>query len=157
MTEMINRRLFCLLLIVMTFCGCTPDSENGLKTLIIRATLADPITYSNYLQNTNNIFAIGGTYTAPGLTGTNCPTCVGQNQIEILQTAASNTALWVQVVYTDQIGANFLTGIPIFECNTVTIEVIFDGQTIHSSQHIMGSTDGTCADGYIKNINLILP
>lgn len=156
MTEMINRRLFCLLLIVMTFCGCTPDSENSSKTLIIRATLSDPITSSNALQSTSNTFALGGTYNAPGLIGSS-PQAVGQNQIEILQTAASNTALWVQVVYTDQIGANFLTGIPIFECNTVTIEVIFDGQTIHSSQQIMGSTDGTCADGYIKNINLILP
>lgn len=157
MNKIITMRLLSLLLIVMTFCGCTPDPENSLKTLIIRATLADPITYSNYLQNTNNSFAIGGTYTAPGLTGTNCPTCVGQNQIEILQTAASNTAILIQLVYVDQIGADFLTGIPSYECNTVTTEVIFDGQTIYSNQSEMGSTDGTCADGHTKNINLILP
>jgi len=103
MTKMINMRLLSLLLVVMTFCGCTPDTENSLKTLIIRATLADPISSSNAWQSTSNTFALGGTYSAPGLIGSS-PQAVGQNQIEILQTAASNTAIWVQVFYTDRKG-----------------------------------------------------
>ena len=149
-----------LITVTLGIGGCNPDeveaAESQSKTLIIRATLADPIVATNVLQNTSNILAIGGTFNAPGLVGTN-PSSVGQNQIEILQTAASNTALWIQLVYTDQIGADFLTGVPFYECNTVSVEVIFDGQTIYTTQFEMGSWDGTCTDGYIKNINLILP
>ncbi len=140
--------------LVFFFDGCTPDevetTQDQFKPLKIRVTLANPITPSDESANISNILSVGGTF-YQSISG-NVPNQVGQNTIEYNTTAVPNTPLYLIISYFNVIGGDGLGG-PLYQCNTVNLEVIYDGQTVYTESKEMGSDDGTCADGLQWTVN----
>jgi hypothetical protein len=86
-------RVLALASLVFFFNGCTPDevetTQDQFKPLIIRVTLANPITPSDEINAISNWLSVGGTFNQ-SING-NVPNQVGQNTIEYNTTAVPNT------------------------------------------------------------------
>lgn len=144
---------------MLCFNGCTPDevvtAQEQFKPLIIKVTLANPIhscseTDTQIIGNALQVQCAYGLQTLNGLYNNQ----VGQNQIIYNATALSNQSLTILVGYNDFL----ITENPvIYYCNTVTTQIIFDGQVVYEQSRDMGSQDGTCGDGFEWYVNLTLP
>jgi hypothetical protein len=151
-----------LAFVILCFNGCTPEevetTQNQFKPLIIRVTLADPITANDEINNLYNNLGLAGSNAQGNLSGS-VPNQVGQNVIEVNTTAVSNTQLFYTISYIDLIGLQGVgkAATPVFDCNEVHFELIYDGQTLINDTKVMGSDDGTCPDGQIWGINFTLP
>ena len=147
-------RFFALASLVFFFNGCTPDevetTQDQFKPLKIRVTLADPITQSDELSAISNWLSVQGTFNQ-SING-NIPNQVGQNTIEYSTTAVPNTPIYLVITYFNIIGGDGLGGL-LYQCNTVNLEVIYDGQTVYTESREMGSEGGPCADGYQWTFN----
>ena len=140
--------------VMLCFNGCTPDevvtAQAQFKPLVIRVTLANPITPSDEINAISNWLSVGGTF-IQSING-NVPNQVGQNTIEYNTTAVPNTPLYLVITYFNIIGGDGLGGL-LYQCNTVNLEVIYDGQTVYTESREMGSEGGPCADGYQWTFN----
>ena len=140
--------------VMLCFNGCTPDevvtAQAQFKPLVIRVTLANPITPSDEINAISNWLSVGGTF-IQSING-NVPNQVGQNTIEYNTTAVPNTPLYLVITYFNITGGDGLGGI-LYQCNTVNLEVIYDGQTVYTESREMGSEGGPCADGYQWTFN----
>ncbi len=152
------KKVKLLFLLVLFFAlGCSPEeqenTENQFKPLKIRVTLLDPITQSNEAEGVGNWLQVSGTFNQ-SING-NIPNQVGQNSLEYNGTAAANTPIYLVINYYDMIGANGFGGL-LYECNTVNLQIIYDGQVVYTESKEMGSDDGTCGDGYLWTVNYTL-
>jgi hypothetical protein len=140
--------------LVFFFNGCTPDevetTQDQFKPLKIRVTLADPITQSDELSAISNWLSVQGTFNQ-SING-NIPNQVGQNTIEYSTTAVPNTPIYLVITYFNIIGGDGLGGL-LYQCNTVNLEVIYNGQTVYTESREMGSEGGPCGDGYQWTFN----
>jgi hypothetical protein len=121
---------------------------------MLKVTLANPIheaTGDVEGSTSANYLGVNWGYGAQSLDGS-VPNQVGETQIVFNTTSMSNTPLVIQVGYID-VAFNPIT----YFCNTVTTEVIFDGQLIYSQSRNLGSGDSTCGDGEEWVINVTLP
>ena len=147
-------RFFALASLVFFFNGCTPDevetTQDQFKPLKIRVTLADPITQSDELSAISNWLSVQGTFNQ-SING-NIPNQVGQNTIEYSTTAVPNTPIYLVITYFNIIGGDGLGGL-LYQCNTVNLEVIYNGQTVYTESREMGSEGGPCGDGYQWTFN----
>jgi len=157
-----NQLLFpALVFVMLCFNGCTPDevqtTQDQFKPLTVRVTLAEPITVNDELNDLYNNLTLVGTNASGGLSGS-VPNQVGQNIIEVNTTAVENTQLNYSIVYIDLIGLQGVgkAATPVYECNSVTFELIYDGQTLINETMTMGSDDGTCPDGETWGISYTL-
>ena len=144
--------------VMLCFNGCTPEevqtTQDQFKPLVLKVTLANPIheaTGDVEGSTSANFLGVDWGYGFQSLDGS-IPNQVGETQIAFNTTSMSNTPLVIQVGYVD-VAFNPIT----YFCNTVTTEVIFDGQVIYSQSRDLGSEDGTCGDGFEWNINITLP
>ena len=152
-------RFFALASLVFFFNGCTPDevetTQDQFKPLIIRVTLADPIVQSNELNFESNVLNVGGSFVNELSLDGSVPNQVGQNTIEVNTTAVANSPIYLGIVYVHMIGWDGVDG--IYQCNTVNLQIIYDGQTVFNESKQMGSDDGTCGDGLEWDLNVTLP
>jgi hypothetical protein len=148
-----------LAFVALCFNGCTPDeavtTQNQFKPLIIRVTLANPITQSSEALGTIDQLSVQDNNFMQTISG-EFPNQVGLGIIERSTTAVSNTPLVVYVDYLHINGYDALEN-PIYQCNTVNLELIFDGQTVYSESRNLGSEDGSCPDGYAWAVSYTLP
>ena len=147
-----------LAFVMLSFNGCTPDevitAQDQFKPLIIRVSIANPIVQSSELNSQYDGLFVQGSYISQTLDGS-VPNQVGQNTIEVNTTAVSNTPLYLYINYMHMIGWDDIDG--IFQCNTVNLQIIYDGQTVFNESKQMGSEDSTCGDGIEWEVNYTLP
>ena len=150
-----------LAFVMLCFNGCTPDevvtAQAQFKPLLIRMTLANPIVQNDLQQGIQNLAGVSGYNCQLGLSGY-VPNQVGQSIIEYTTTAVPNTALYYVISYQHQNGTTPIGSqlLPVYQCNSVNFEIVYDGQTVFNETKEMGSLDGTCGDGSQWNVNYTL-
>jgi len=151
--------LSAMAFVMLCFNGCTPDevetTQDQFKPLVITVTLASPIVQSNYdLNYSEDILSVTGILGGAGFLqeiNGEFPNQVGLSNIQLDRTAVSNTSLLLGISYLH------LIDLDTYQCNTVSVEVIFNGQTIFYESRELGSDDGSCGDGSEWDINITLP
>jgi len=143
-----------LAFVILCFNGCTPEevetTQSQFKPLIIRVTLADPIA-AGY-----NVLNVGGSFVAGLSLDGSVPNQVGQNTVEVNTTAVANSPVYLGIEYIHVTGYDALDS-PIYQCNTVNLQIIYDGQTVFNESKQLGSEGGPCGDGYEWIVNYTLP
>jgi len=152
-------RVLALASLVFFFNGCTPDevetTQDQFKPLIIRLTLTEPIAQSSLALGTYDRLYVQSTYFTETIDG-EYPNQAGRNSIEYSTTALSNSSISFYIDYLHLLGTD-VSGYPIYQCNTLNLELIYNGQTVYNQSRDLGSEDGTCPDGHAWQVSYTLP
>lgn len=148
-----SKLLICsaLVFVVLCFNRCTPEevqtTQDQFKPLSLKVTLANPI---KPLSDALNSLEVEWNYGVQSLNN-NIPNQVGMNELILNTTAVPNTPLMISIDYFDFfVVTNY--------CNTVTVEIEFNGQVIFYQQRDLGGAAVTnCGDGNHWDINFTIP